>query len=96
VRALYAEFTVRPGCESRVTEFVHALTAEVRREPGSLAFDPCTRVEQPRSWVVFERYRDEPAFQAHLTSEHCRAFNAALADLIEGDGSVLTWLTPLP
>jgi quinol monooxygenase YgiN len=44
---------------------------------------------------VFESYRDEAAFQAHLAAEHGARFNAALADLIEEDASVLSWLQPL-
>jgi quinol monooxygenase YgiN len=44
---------------------------------------------------VFEVYRDEEAFQEHITAEYGRKFNAELAEHIEGDGSVLTWLRPL-
>jgi hypothetical protein len=32
---------------------------------------------------------------AGVGAEHGRKFNAELADHIEGDGSVLTWLQPL-
>lgn len=95
MKALYAEFTARQGCEERVSELVAKLTADVRTEPGNVLFDPFTRTGAPRSYVVFEVYRDEEAFRAHLHSAHSQAFNQELADLIEGTTSTLEWLDPV-
>jgi quinol monooxygenase YgiN len=39
-KTLYAEFTVTPGNEARVTEMMRELTAQVRQEPGNLVFEP--------------------------------------------------------
>ena len=91
---LIAEFTARGGSEARVAELVAGYAAEVRAESGCLAFDPFTREDDARRWVVIEAYRDEAAFQAHITSEHNRVFNAALAEHVEGGASSLFWLTP--
>ena len=92
---LYAEFTVRPGCETRVAQLLRELTAHVRDEPGNLMFNAYTRVEHPNEYVVFEIYRDDAAFRSHLASDHGARFNRDLTDLIEGDGSTLTLLEPL-
>ncbi|WBM81301.1 antibiotic biosynthesis monooxygenase [Cryobacterium breve] len=94
--ALYAEFTALPGREDEVAALLSELTVDVRREPGNLAFDPHRRASNPREFFVYEVYRDAEAFQAHITAPYGAVFNGALGDLIEGDGSVLTWLTPLP
>ena len=94
-KILYAEFTVTPGNEQRVAEMMRELAANVRQEPGNVTFLPYTRETNPREYFVFEVYRDEEAFQEHITAEYGRKFNAELADHIEGDGSVLTWLTPV-
>lgn len=91
-RRLYAEFVALPGSEPRVADLVETLTAAVRAEAGCLQFDPFTRVDNPRHWVVMEGYTDEEAFQAHLGSEHGRAFNAEIADHIAGGASSLVWL----
>jgi len=95
VRTLYARFTARTGCEEEVAGLLRELTAAVRREPGNLRFDPYTQAARPAEFFVFESYRDEAAFQAHLAAEHGARFNAALADLIEEDASVLSWLQPV-
>jgi quinol monooxygenase YgiN len=94
VTALYAEFTARDGAEDALGEKVTELTAAVRAEAGNLAFDPYTLETDPRHWFVYEVYADDDAFQAHIGAPHSVAFNAVLPDLIEGAGSVLTWLTP--
>ena len=93
--ALYAEFTANPGAEERVAELMRDLTEQVRAEPGNLVFDPRTLVDDPRRWFVYEVYRDEAAFREHLAADYGATFNAALADLVEGGGSRLTFLTPL-
>ena len=91
-RALYAEFTARSGNERRVADLVAGLTAQVRAEPGNLVFEPYTLESEPRRWFVYEVYVDEAAFQAHITAPYGAVFNAALNELIEEDGSKLTWL----
>ncbi|MEQ4518214.1 putative quinol monooxygenase [Pseudarthrobacter sp. B907] len=93
--ALYAEFTVKSGSEDRVAEMVAELTARVRGESGNILFDPHTRRENPNAYVVYEIYRDEEAFQAHIAADHSKVFNAELGGLIEEDGSQLSWLTPV-
>jgi quinol monooxygenase YgiN len=94
-KALLAEFTVKPGSEARVAEMVTALAERVRDEPGNLAFEVYVKAEDPRAYWIYEVYRDEEAFQAHLAAPYGAPFNAELTDLIEEDGSVLTFLTKL-
>jgi quinol monooxygenase YgiN len=93
--ALYAEFTVKPGAEERVAEMMRDLTANVRAEPGNVEFAPFTEKAGPRHYFVYEIYRDDDAFKAHISAEYGRVFNSELAGLIEEDGSQLTFLTPV-
>lgn len=92
---LYAEFTARPGREEEVALLLLGLTAQVRREPGNIRFDPFRLRTNPAAFFVYEAYTDAAAFTTHLAADYGAAFNTALQDLIEGDGSDLTWLTPL-
>ncbi|MEC5152035.1 putative quinol monooxygenase [Cryobacterium sp. GrIS_2_6] len=94
--ALFAEFTALPGRGDEVAALLAGLTVDVRREPGNVTFDPHRRVSDPLEFFVYEVYRDADAFQAHITAPYGTVFNAALGDLIKGEGSELTWLTPLP
>jgi quinol monooxygenase YgiN len=93
--ALFAEFTAKPGQGDAVAELLLGLTELVRTEPGCVIFDPHRREANTDEFFVYEVYRDAAAFQAHITAPYGATFNATLTDLIVGDGSVLTWLTPL-
>jgi quinol monooxygenase YgiN len=93
--ALYAEFTAKPGQGDAVAKLLLGLTELVRAEPGCVIFDPHRREAAPNEFFVYEVYRDAAAFQAHISAPYGATFNATLTDLIVGDGSVLTWLTPL-
>ena len=94
--ALCAEFTAIPGAEQQVADLVRDFTERVRAEPGNLAFNPHTLVDEPRRWFVYEMYRDEAAFREHLAAEHGAVFNAALEPLVEGGRSRLTMFAEDP
>jgi quinol monooxygenase YgiN len=90
---LYAEFTARPGSESQVETLISGLAQDVRREPGNAEFTVYRERDNPRKFFVFEQYRDEASFTAHITAEYGVVFNQQLRGLIEEGESQLTWLT---
>ncbi|NUP24099.1 MAG: antibiotic biosynthesis monooxygenase [Streptomyces sp.] len=94
-KTLLAEFTVREGAEGEVARLIRDYALKVRDEEGNLAFDVYTKAAAPRAYWIFEVYRDEDAFKAHLDAPYGAPFNAALSSLIEEDASVLTFLDPL-
>lgn len=94
-KTLLAEFTAREGAEDEVTRLIVDYAKEVREEEGNLAFDVYTKASHPRAFWIFEVYRDEDAFQAHLKAPYGGPFNTALTPLIEEDASVLTFLDPV-
>ncbi|MDF2508649.1 MAG: antibiotic biosynthesis monooxygenase [Microbacterium sp.] len=90
---LYAEFTARPAVADEVDTLIQEYAESVRAEPGNETFEVYRRVEDPDRFVVFERYRDREAFDAHLDAEAGHAFNAALVPRIVEPQSVLSFLT---
>ncbi|MEU1850520.1 putative quinol monooxygenase [Streptomyces sp. NPDC019990] len=94
-KTLLAEFTAREGAEDEVARLIRDYAQKVREEEGNLTFDVYTKAAHPRAFWVFEVYRDEDAFKAHLNAPYGAPFNAALTPLIEEDASVLTFLDPL-
>ena len=65
-----ARHTMRAGTEDEVFPLVAELIAAARTEPGNLAFDAYRSVEEPRSYVLLERYASRDAFAAHRESPH--------------------------
>ncbi|UIX31730.1 putative quinol monooxygenase [Streptomyces sp. GQFP] len=94
-KTLLAEFTAREGAEDEVARLIGDYALKVREEEGNLAFDVYTKAAAPRAFWIFEVYRDEDAFQAHLKAPYGGPFNAVLTPLIEEDASVLKFLDPV-
>jgi quinol monooxygenase YgiN len=90
---LYAEFTAKPYAEAEVARLISGLAEDVRREPGNIEFTVYRERDNPRKFFVFEQYRDEASFDAHIGAEYGVIFNQRLSSLIEEGESQLTWLT---
>lgn len=81
--AFIARLVVRPD---RVAEF-EALQRELadithRTEPGTLAYDFLRHRDEPHTYVVYARFRDEAAFQEHQAApDHHRLVPPILAAL---------------
>jgi len=61
---------VRAGEEARVANALRNMVAPTRAEPGNLDYQVFRDPKDPSLFVLFERYTDESAFQAHLASPH--------------------------
>ncbi len=68
----------------RMEEFLVLMIANARtsreNEPGCQQFDVCRSDSRV---FLYELYDDRAAFDAHLASAHFKAFDAAVADMIE-------------
>jgi quinol monooxygenase YgiN len=90
---LYAEFTAKPGSESEIQTLISDLAVKVRQEPGNDEFTIYRERDNPGKFFVFEQYRDESSFEAHIRAEYGVIFNQQLSSLIEEGASQLTFLT---
>jgi quinol monooxygenase YgiN len=65
-----ARHTMRPGTENEVLPLLADLITTARTEPGNLAFDAYRSIDEPRSYVLLERYTSREAFAAHRETDH--------------------------
>jgi quinol monooxygenase YgiN len=89
---LHATFTARPGTGDRVAALLRDFATEVQSEDGNIVFDASRLADDPDRFFVYEVYRDDEAFQAHLSSPAGAPFNAELQELIVEPASQLTFL----
>lgn len=59
---------VRPESRNELLAALDRLVEHSRTEPGTLQYEVLTDIENPARIVVFERYTDADALQAHLDS----------------------------
>jgi len=78
-KTLLAEFTAREGAEDEVARLILDYAEKVRQEEGHPVFGILTKEANPRGFRIYEVYRDEDAFQAHLEAPYGGPFNTVLA-----------------
>ena len=69
-----AKWVAREGEEDAVEKILRENSAESRREPGCRTFAVSRSTEEPRTYVLYEEYDDEAAFEAHRTSDHFKRY----------------------
>ena len=57
--------------------------ASVRDEPGCVTFDVLKARDEPDSFLLYEIYDSQAAFEDHLQTPHFKACRAAIDDLLE-------------
>lgn len=70
--AVVVRWRVREGCEARVEALLREMQAASRAEPGCLLYQ-VHRTADPCHFLLYERYRDQAAVDAHHQTEHYRA-----------------------
>ncbi|NIJ30811.1 quinol monooxygenase YgiN [Sphingomonas insulae] len=73
--------TVKPGHEDAFVAAARICVAASRAEPGVLHYDLWRETEGERRFVFNELYADDAAVQAHMGSDHFKAFGLAARDL---------------
>jgi quinol monooxygenase YgiN len=57
-------------------------TADVRNEPGNIAFDCYESLDTPNQFVIVESFTDSEAGAAHVATEHAKNFFAFFPSVI--------------
>jgi quinol monooxygenase YgiN len=65
-----AHHTMKEGSEHDVLALLPKLIEVTRTEPGNVAFDAYRKLDDPRTYVLLERYRSREAFSAHRDTAH--------------------------
>jgi quinol monooxygenase YgiN len=65
-----AQYWVRAGEEDKVALALREMVTPTRAEPGNLDYQVFRDPQQPSLFVLFEKYTDEAAFDAHRATSH--------------------------
>ncbi len=76
--------SVKDGAEDQFVAAARICVAASRSEPGVLHYDLWREQQGERRFVFNELYTDQAAIDAHMTSDHFKAFGMAARDLASG------------
>ena len=84
--AIFVTINIKPG---HVDAFIEASVGDAqgstRDEPGCFRFDILQDPEVPTRFYLYEVYRDEAAFEAHLEAPHFLKWRDAVQSFFDGD-----------
>ena len=80
--------TVKPGEEVAFVKAAKPCIAASREEAGVIRYDLWRENEGEQRFVFDELYVDDQAVQAHMTSDHFKAFGMAARDLAAARPSI--------
>jgi quinol monooxygenase YgiN len=90
-----ARYVVSEGQESTVARLLRKNAEASRAEPGCLEFSVYQEIDDPRAFLLYERYTSEDAFQAHRrTPQFEEIIEHQVAPLL--DERTWTRVKPLP
>jgi quinol monooxygenase YgiN len=78
-----ATWVAREGQEETVAQILRENAVATNAEPGCREFTVYREKDQPRTFVLYEVYDDEAAFQAHREAEHFKRY--VLDDAVAND-----------
>ena len=81
-------FKVQAGGEKTFEEAFAACVAGTRKEPGNLAYYLNRDIEDPSSYVVFERFKNVAALENHAKTPHVAELLKKIGPLLEGAPAV--------
>lgn len=65
-----ATYVSKPGGAHEIANHLGAMIAPTNAEPGCRTYRVIKSKDDPNTFVLFEVYDDEEAFQAHASSDH--------------------------
>jgi quinol monooxygenase YgiN len=92
--ALLVTIKAKPGKGKELEAAFAPCIAATKKEAGCLAYELNRDPDDPTAYVMFEKFKNVAALQAHLKREHTTELFKALAPLTEGEIKAKVYLVP--
>jgi quinol monooxygenase YgiN len=89
---MFVHIKIKDGVADKFeAAFAKARTA-TRKEKGNKAYSLNRSTKAPREYVVYERWHDLAALEAHLKTPHITTLLSEIGDLFDGPPSVTVFV----
>ena len=87
--AVVAKIKAKAGSEAALEAAFREMITKVRTEPGCLSYILHKSSTDPTTFVFFETYSDQAAFDAHGKTPHMKEMGGKIGSLLEGRPEVI-------
>lgn len=84
-KTIVCRVSVKAGQEEAFMNVAKVLVEATRQEAGNISYNLYRSPFDPQSFVFYEEYKDDAAFDFHANSEHFKAFAAAIPDMLAAE-----------
>ena len=84
-KVIVARVKVKEGKEAAFISVASVLVEATRKEPGCLFYTLYQSPMDTKSFIFYEEYKNQAAFDSHSNSDHFKVFAAAIGDILDGD-----------
>ena len=81
----------QPGAIERLKPAMQKMVAATRKEDGCINYDFAVDVTAPDTLILFERWRDQAALQAHFQTAHMAEWRKAGEAAGPAERSITAW-----
>src|SRR5262249_32762138 len=67
----------QPGAIAKLKPAMQKMVAATRKEDGCINYDFAVDITEPDTLILFERWRDRPAIEAHFQTSHMAEWRKA-------------------
>ncbi|WP_315836175.1 putative quinol monooxygenase [Bradyrhizobium prioriisuperbiae] len=82
---VFARLKAQSGKAEALGLALRAVVAPTRAEPGALDYVLHRSVDDPNTWLLYERWISRAALDAHFEQPHMKVLLARASELIDGD-----------
>lgn len=86
-----ARAKAKPGCEANLEREFRAVVEPTHREAGCLKYVLHRTAEDPRAFMVFERWTSKAALDEHLATPHIQNLFRNVPPLVEAPPEIVTF-----
>lgn len=76
---------VKEGQEAAFIETAKVLIEATRQEPGNVSYNLYQSPFDSKTFIFYEEYKDDDAFNTHANSAHFKAFADAIPPMLAAD-----------
>ncbi len=92
--ALFVTIKAKSGKEKELEAAFAPCIAATKKEPGCLAYELNRDSDEPTIYVMFEKFKNVAALEAHLKLEHTTKLLKALPPLTDGEIKAKVYVVP--
>ncbi|OAI54358.1 hypothetical protein AYO44_03560 [Planctomycetaceae bacterium SCGC AG-212-F19] len=92
--ALIVTIKAKAGKEKELEAAFAPCVAATKKEPGCIAYELNRDPDEPTTFIMFEKFKNIAALEAHLKLEHTAKLFNALEPLTDGEIKAKVYLVP--